>query len=118
MAALTLTEVLADIPDPRSPHGRFHPLPAVLGLVVLELLLGRRSLSGIARLGRLHGAPLAHALSFRRGKTPTNSTLSELLRALDATDLEAALIPLAQRVDSICSLATRRDSPDEYFITR
>ncbi len=91
MAALALTEVLADVPDPRSPHGRFHPLPAVLGLVVLGLLMGRRSLSGIARLGRLYGAPLAHALGFRRGKTPTKSTLSQLLRALDADALEAAL---------------------------
>src|SRR4051795_2582875 len=87
MAALTLTEVLADVPDPRSPHGRFHPLPAVLGLVVLGLLMGRRSLSGIARLGRLYGAPLAHALGFRRGKTPTKSTLSQLLRALGAPAL-------------------------------
>jgi hypothetical protein len=91
MAALTLTEALADLPDPRSCHGRIHPLPAVLGLVVLGLLLGRTSLSGIARLGRLYGAPLAWALGFRRGKTPTKSMLSELLRALDATALEAAL---------------------------
>ncbi len=91
MAALTLTEVLADVPDPRSRHGCFHPLPAVLGLVVLGLLLGRTSLSGIARLGRLYGPPLAWALGFRRGKTPTKSMLSELLRALDATALEAAL---------------------------
>jgi hypothetical protein len=91
MAALTLAEVLADVPDPRSPHGRFHPLPAVLGLVVLGLLMGRRSLSGFARLGRLYGAPLAHALGFRRGKTPAKSTLSQLLRAVDTAALEAAL---------------------------
>lgn len=91
MAALTLTEVFADLPDPRSPHGRYHPLPAVLGLVVLGLLMGRKSLSGIARFGRLYGAPLAWALGFRRGKTPTKSMLSELLRALDASCFEAAL---------------------------
>jgi hypothetical protein len=91
MAAPTLVEVLSELPDPRSPHGRIHPLPAVLGLVVLGLLLGRTSLAGIARLGRLFGAPLAHALGFRRGKTPAKSTLSEVLRALDATALEALL---------------------------
>ena len=91
MTGLALTEVLGDIPDPRSCHGRIHPLPAVLALVVLGLLLGRTSLSGIARLGRLFGAPLAHALGFRRGKTPTKAMLSELLRALDPTALEAAL---------------------------
>ena len=47
MAALALTDVLADIPDPRSRHGRVHSPGAVLGLVVL-----------------------AHVLGFRRGKTP------------------------------------------------
>jgi hypothetical protein len=91
MAALTLTDVLADVPDPRSRHGRIHPLPAVFGLVVLGLLLGRQSLSAIARLGRLYGLPLAQALGFRRGKTPTKAMLSELLRALDADAVEAAL---------------------------
>src|SRR5947207_9643712 len=91
MAALTLTEVLADLPDPRSRHGRIHPLGAVLGLVVLGLLLGKKSLSAVARLGRNYGPPLAHALGFRRGKTPAKSTLSEILRALDAAAVEAAL---------------------------
>lgn len=91
MSSLALLDVLAELPDPRSPHGRIHPLPAVLGLVVLSLLLGKKSLSAIARLGRLYGPPLAHALGFRRGKTPTKSMLSELLRALDAGALEAAL---------------------------
>lgn len=91
MAALTLAEALADLPDPRSCHGRFHPLPAVLGRVVLGLLMGRTALAGISRRGRLHGAPLAWALGFRRGTTPTKSMPSELLRALDATALEAAL---------------------------
>jgi len=89
--ALALTDVLATIPDPRSPHGRFHPLPAVLGLVVFSFLLGKQSLSAIARLGRLYGAPLAHALGFRRGKTPAKSMLSQLLRALDAQAVEEAL---------------------------
>jgi hypothetical protein len=91
MAALSLVDVLAEVPDPRSLHGRVHPLPAVLGLVTLALLMGRKSLAGIARLGRQFGPPLAHALGFRRGKTPSVSTLSRTLRVLDATAVEAAL---------------------------
>ncbi len=91
MTPLTLIEALADLPDPRSRHGRIHPLSAVLALVALGLLMGRTSLSSIARLGRLYGTPLAHALGFRRGKTPTKAMLSELLRALDAEAFEAAL---------------------------
>lgn len=91
MSTLTLAEVLTELPDPRSRHGCFHPLPAVLNLVVLGLLMGRKSLSAIARLGRTYGTPLAHALGFRRGKTPAKSTLSEILRAVDSQALEDAL---------------------------
>jgi hypothetical protein len=91
VSPLLLVDVLAELPDPRSPQGRIHPLPAVLSLVVLGLLLGRKSLAGIARLGRQYGFPLAQALGFRRGKTPTVSTLSDILRDLNADALEALL---------------------------
>lgn len=82
MAVCTLFDALAAMPDPRSRHGRIHPLPAVLGLVALALLMGRTSLAGISRLGRQFGTPLAHALGFRRGQTPAVSTLSRTLRRL------------------------------------
>lgn len=91
MTPCTLYEALATLPDPRSRHGRVHPLPAVLGLVALALLMGRKSLKSIARFGRQHKAPLAHALGFRRGKTPSPSTLSRTLRRFDAQQLEAIL---------------------------
>lgn len=91
MTPLALVDVLATVPDPRSRHGRIHPLPAVLGLVVLGLLMGKKSLAALSRMGRLYGTPLAHALGFRRGKTPTKSMLSQLLRALDVQALEDAL---------------------------
>ncbi len=100
MAAITLVDALATLPDPRSPHGRIHPLPAVLGLVALAMLMGRKSLVGIARFGRQFGPPLAQALGFRRGKTPTVSTLSRTLRRFDALALEAVLARwLAGRLD-------------------
>lgn len=91
MDAPTLVDVLQTMTDPRSPRGRFHPLPAVLSLVVLAMLCGRTSLAGISRFGRLHGTPLAHLLGFRRGKTPTVSTLSLVLAHLDPNALEDAL---------------------------
>ena len=37
MAGLSLLEALAQVPDPRSRHGRVHPLPAVLALTVLAM---------------------------------------------------------------------------------
>lgn len=91
MNAGTLYDALATLPDPRSRHGIRHPLPAVMGLVVLAMLQGRTSLISIARFGRQHGAPLAWALGFRRGKTPAVSTLSRTLRRFDADQLEAVL---------------------------
>lgn len=64
------------------------------------MLMGRTSLIGIARFGRQFGTPLAHALGFRRGKTPTVSTLSRTLRRFDAQQLEAVLSQWIQgRVD-------------------
>jgi predicted transposase YbfD/YdcC len=91
MPAASLYDELATIADPRGTQGLVHPLPAVLGLVVLALLMGRKSLKGVARFGRQHGTPLAHALGFRRGQTPSGSTLSRTLRRLDAKQLEVIL---------------------------
>ena len=91
MAATSLYDELATVPDPRGLQGLVHPLPAIMGLVVLALLSGRKSLKAIARFGRQHGPALAHALGFRRGKTPSASTLSRTLRRFDAAQLEGTL---------------------------
>jgi DDE_Tnp_1-associated/Transposase DDE domain len=91
MAALSLLEVLAEVPDPRSRHGRVHPLSAILALTVLAMLRGCRGPVAIAQFGRDYGIPLAHALGFRRGKTPAPSCLSDLFSRLDAVAFEAVL---------------------------
>jgi predicted transposase YbfD/YdcC len=91
MTALSLLEVLAEIPDPRSRHGRIHPLPAILALTVLAMLRGCKGPVAIAQFGRDHGPRLAHLLGFTRGKTPAASCLSELFSRLDAVAFEAAL---------------------------
>lgn len=91
MAPLSLLEALADVPDPRSRHGRRHPLRAILALTVLAMLRGCKGPTAIAQFGRDHGVALAHALGFLRGKTPAPSCLCDLYRALDAAAFEAAL---------------------------
>ena len=91
MAPLSLLEALADMPDPRSRHGRRHPLQAILALTVLAMLRGCRGPTAIAEFGRNHGIALAHALGFRRGKTPAPSCLSDLYSILDATAFETAV---------------------------
>jgi DDE_Tnp_1-associated len=40
----SLVKALREVPDPRSRHGRRHPLPGVLTLAVGALLGGARSL--------------------------------------------------------------------------
>src|SRR5262245_3836269 len=88
---LSLLEVLAEVPDPRSRHGRRHPLSAVLSLAVVAMLSGAKSYQAIAQFGRDKGFALAHALGFTRGKTPTKSTFSVLFRLLDVQAFEGAL---------------------------
>ena len=88
---LSLLDVLAEIPDPRHRRGIRHPLSAILGLAVLAMLSGCKSYQAIAQFGRDKGFALAHALGFRRGKTPTKATYSILFRRLDVIAFEAAL---------------------------
>jgi hypothetical protein len=89
--ALSLLAVLAEVPDPRSRHGRRHPLSAILSLAVVAMLGGAKSYQAIAQFGRDKGFALAHALGFTRGKTPTKSTFSVLFRILDVQAFEQAL---------------------------
>lgn len=91
MSDLSLVEALASVPDPRDPRGTVHPLPAILSLTVVAILAGCKSLTAISQFGRDRGVALAHALGFRRGKTPAKSCLSDLFCVLDVQALEGAL---------------------------
>ena len=51
----SLLEVLGSLTDPRSPHGKRHPLGAILGLAVCAMLSGARSLYAISQWGRDQG---------------------------------------------------------------
>jgi DDE family transposase len=90
-APLSLLELLNEVPDPRSRHGRRHPLPAILALAVVAMLGGAKGYQAIAQFGREKGFALAHALGFTRGKTPTKSTFSVLFRMLDVAAFEQVL---------------------------
>ena len=89
--SISLLDFLAQIPDPRSRHGRRHPLTAILSLAVLAMLSGAKSYQAIAEFGRNKGPAVAHLLGFLRGKTPTTSTFSVLFRILDVQAFENAL---------------------------
>lgn len=89
--AQSLMEVLASLPDPRSTHGRRHPLGAILALAVCAMLCGARSLYAISQWGRDQGAPLAQALGFTRERTPCVSTLHQVFSRLKRDSFELVL---------------------------
>jgi len=86
-----LLAAFATVPDPRSRHGRRHPLPAILALATAAMLSGARSLYAIAQWGRLQPPEVVAALGFTRERTPTVSTLHLVFRDLDAAAFEGAL---------------------------
>lgn len=90
-AAPSLLEVLSQLEDCRSRHGRRHPLPAILAMAVAATLCGAKSYAAIADWGRNYGAALARALGFTRPKTPCAATLHTIFRRLDRQALEDAL---------------------------
>jgi predicted transposase YbfD/YdcC len=93
-----LVDTLHDIPDPRHPRGRRHPLVAILALMCVAMLCGYRSYSAIAEWGRCYGQKLVRGLGFTRAKTPCAATLYHVLRQLDSTLVEASLGAWAESV--------------------
>lgn len=87
----SLMDVLSSLPDPRSAHGRRHPLGAVLALAVCAMLCGARSLYAISQWGRDQGSEMAQALGFTRDRTPCVSTLHQVFSRLDREGFELAL---------------------------
>src|SRR5215813_1789983 len=92
----SLLQALATVPDSRSPHGRRHPLPAVLALATAAMLCGARSLSAIAQWGREQPEAVVRALGFTRRQTPGVATLHWFFKALDVDVFEGVLAQWAQ----------------------
>lgn len=86
----TLAEVLAEVPDPRDPHGKRYRIGTILAFTVCAMLCGARSLYAIAQWGRDHDPEMAQALGFR-SSTLCVATLHLLFKRLDRDKLEAVL---------------------------
>lgn len=92
---LGLLQFLAQIPDPRSRHGRQHPLSAVLALACVAILCGARSYAAIGQWAHDHDIALMHRLGFTR-RPPTAGGIRKVLMAIDASALQAALTRWAE----------------------
>jgi len=86
-----LWDVLAQLPDQRSRHGRRFPLASVLALVLAALLAGRTSLAAIARWGRSLNADLLKQFGIERDKAPCHATYHYVLKGLKVAALEKSL---------------------------
>jgi hypothetical protein len=92
----SLLETFRQVPDPRSAHGRRHPLPAVLTLATAAMLSGARSLYAIAQWGRLQPPEVLRALGFSRPTAPCVATLHHVFKRLDGASFEQAVQQWAQ----------------------
>lgn len=103
-----LSEVVAQIPDPRHARGKRHPLSAILCLVCAATLCGCRGCNAMAEWGRNHGEAIVAALGFTQG-APCAATLHRVLGALDRARVEAVLGAWAEEV--LAALPPRRGQP-------
>jgi hypothetical protein len=88
---------LADLPDPRSPHGRRFALGALLAAACAAVLCGQTSYAAIAQWTRNQPPELLRALGFFR-KPPTDGAFRYLFTLLDLTAFEAALAAWVARL--------------------
>jgi DDE_Tnp_1-associated len=65
-SAGSLLSFLADVPDPRSRHGRQHPLSAILALVCCAIMCGANGYAAIAQWAHDQDIRLMHRLGFTR----------------------------------------------------
>ena len=89
-ASCHLLDMLAKLEDPRKDKGKRHPLKSILALVVIGLMCGHKGYTSIATWARSQPA-LAKALGFTKKKTPSASTIHNLLKKLDVGALEETL---------------------------
>lgn len=89
-----LLERFGRLPDPRSRHGRRHPLAGLLAIAAAAVLTGARSFTAIGEFSRqLPQATLARLGIWQRPYStwcvaPSETTLRCVLRQLDADELD------------------------------
>ena len=88
---ISVMSVFRQVPDPRGKQGLQHPLEALLGLILLSMLSGRKGMRAVFRLGRTLSRHQLNQLGFRQYlASPCHATFTELLRVLDPDALAKA----------------------------
>jgi len=89
-ASGSLLSFLATVPDPRSRHGRQHPLPAILAAVCCAMMCGAKSYAAIGQWVQDQDIKLMHRLGFTR-RPPKEGGIRKVLIALSMKAFEQAL---------------------------
>jgi hypothetical protein len=110
MSVPPLIEVLDQVPDFRSRHGRRYSLSSILALGIAAMLCGYNTYSAMADWGRNYGSELAQALGFGTGRTPSVGTLFAVFSQVDKKALHQVLFAWNEQVlqslpsESYCEL--------------
>lgn len=111
---MKLRERLKRVADPRGKQGQDYPLFALLQLIIVALLCGRRGMAAVHRFGRALSDAERRRLGFFKDVTPCHATLTETLRKLDPRSLIAALdVALSEENHVAIDGKTMRGSKDE-----
>jgi len=96
-AAASLLSFLAQVPDPRSRHGRQHPLSAILAVACCAIMCGARGYTAIGQWAQYQDITLMHRLGFTR-RPPKAGGIRKVLIAVDIKALEHALTQWSEAV--------------------
>jgi hypothetical protein len=91
MAGKSLLEALAEVPDPRSRHGRRYAVASVLGMAVCAMACGAHSQYAIAQWGKEHFPLVKEILGITRSRAPSQVTLHRVLKRLEVKAFERVL---------------------------
>jgi hypothetical protein len=89
--AKSLLEALAEVPDPRSRHGRRYQIASVLAIAVCAMACGARSQYAIAQWGKEHFGLVREAFGITRKSAPSQTAIHRVFRRLKVKAFEAVL---------------------------
>jgi hypothetical protein len=96
----TLSDVFAQVPDPRNPNTPI-PLSGVLALLFLGLLARLPYFTPIERWASHHWRQLKNPLGFKGKKPPVATTFSRILARISLSDMQNAIADfLSQIIDN------------------
>lgn len=98
--ALSVFQAFEQVEDGRCKRGVRYSVAEILTLIVLGKLAGMTTLAGVAEWVRLRAGWLRQALSWRRPHFPCASTYSNVLRKLDAEQVNEVLSQLLVRLEA------------------